>query len=108
MRYNYLNIFLTFFSVFFINLYSQNSEDLKRLLNNNYSGTARFTSMGGAFISLGGDLSSISHNPASSSVFNHANVSFSLNYSSKNHPTTSSIECSVAYLVLNLSITLLK
>ena len=83
MRFNYINIFVTFLSLFSINLYSQNLEDLKRLLDNNNLGTARFTSMGGAFMSLGGDLSSISHNPASSSVFNHANVSFSLNYSAK-------------------------
>jgi long-subunit fatty acid transport protein len=33
------------------------------------SGTARFTSMAGAFGSIGGDLTSISFNPASSSVF---------------------------------------
>ena len=85
MRHNYLNIVLTFLSVFLVNLYSQNSEDLKRLINTNNLGTARFTSMGGAFIALGGDISSISYNPASSSVFNHANVSFSLNYSAKNN-----------------------
>ena len=85
MRHNYLNIVLTFLSLFLVNLYSQNSEDLKRLINNNDLGTARFTSMGGAFMSLGGDISSISRNPASSSVFNHANVSFSLNYSAKNN-----------------------
>ena len=53
MRHNYLNIVLTFLSVFLVNLYSQNSEDLKRLINTNNLGTARFTSMGGAFIALG-------------------------------------------------------
>ena len=34
------------------------------------NGTARFESMGGAFGALGGDLSAINVNPASSSVFN--------------------------------------
>ena len=46
MRFNYINIFVTFLSLFSINLFSQNLEDLKRLLDNNNSGTARFTSMG--------------------------------------------------------------
>ncbi len=92
MRFNYINIFVTFLSLFSINLYSQNLEDLKRLLDNNNSGTARFTSMGGAFMSLGGELSSISHNPASSSVFNHANVSFSLNYSAKKNENVELVE----------------
>ncbi len=40
-----------------------------------YSGTARFQSMGGAFTALGGDLSSLSLNPAGLGVFRSMEIS---------------------------------
>lgn len=43
--------------------------DAIRYAQNNFAGTARFQAMGGAFGALGGDLSSISINPAGSAVF---------------------------------------
>ena len=52
---------------------SINSQNLQEILNisvDKPNGTARFESMGGAFGALGGDLSAINVNPASSSVFN--------------------------------------
>ena len=48
---------------------SQTYEDVLRYNSFNHEGTSRFNSMGGAFGALGGDLSAISINPASSSVF---------------------------------------
>lgn len=41
-----------------------------------YGGTARFQSMGGAFTSLGGDLSVLSLNPAGLAMFRSADISF--------------------------------
>ena len=41
-----------------------------------YSGTARFQAMGGAFTSLGGDLSALTLNPAGMGMFRSAEVSF--------------------------------
>ena len=49
--------------------YSQTYQDVLRYNSYNHEGTSRFNSMGGAFGALGGDLSSISINPAGSSIF---------------------------------------
>ncbi len=40
-----------------------------------YTGTARFMSMGGAFTALGGDISSLSQNPAGIGVFRSSEIS---------------------------------
>jgi len=41
-------------------------------------GSARFRAMGGAFGALGGDMSAVNINPASSAIFNTSNISTSL------------------------------
>jgi hypothetical protein len=48
---------------------AQNVEDALRYSQIFYGGTARFMSMGGAFTALGGDISSLSQNPAGLGVF---------------------------------------
>ena len=53
---------------------SQEISDALRYAQENATGTARFSAMGGAFGALGGDLSSISVNPAGSAVFNNHQV----------------------------------
>jgi hypothetical protein len=62
-------------------LFSQDLTDVVRFSQQDLMGTARFTSMGGAFSSLGGDMSSLRLNPAGSSIFlnNHASGTLSLN-----------------------------
>jgi hypothetical protein len=50
-------------------LHGQNLDDALRYSQLFYQGTARFTGMGGAFTALGGDLSAIPLNPASSALF---------------------------------------
>lgn len=45
------------------------------------NGTARFMSMGGAFGALGGDLSTLSYNPAGLGVYRRGDVSFTAKYS---------------------------
>ena len=57
---------------------SQTINDLVYLTKNDLSGTARYTSMGGAFGALGGDLTAIINNPAASSVFLNTEVGLSL------------------------------
>lgn len=54
-------------------IYSQEltPSDALRYAMDNITGTARFRSMSGAFGALGGDMSSLSINPAGSAVFNH-------------------------------------
>jgi hypothetical protein len=63
-------------------LYSQNIYDALRYSNDNIEGSARFSAMGGAFGALGGDISAISINPASSAVFNNNIISMSLSNTS--------------------------
>lgn len=61
---------------------AQDLNDAYRYSSGELSGTARFVAMGGAFGALGGDLSAISLNPASSAVFLSSNASISLGYRS--------------------------
>jgi hypothetical protein len=55
---------------------SQNPDDALRYSQLFYTGTARFSAMGGAFTALGGDLSSIGINPAGTGVFRRSEFSF--------------------------------
>ncbi|MFD2940578.1 OmpP1/FadL family transporter [Flavobacterium notoginsengisoli] len=59
--------------------YSQDVSDALRYAQDNLTGTARFRAMSGAFGAVGGDLSSLSVNPAGSAIFNtnQVGVSFS-------------------------------
>ena len=61
-----------------LNGISQNEIDALRYSFTNYEGSARFTGMGGAFGSLGGDVSAIGINPASMGRFSKNEFSFSL------------------------------
>ena len=64
---------------------AQDISDVLRYSQSNINGTARFRAMGGAFTALGGDLSSISINPAGSAVFNNNQFGVTLsNYNKKN------------------------
>jgi hypothetical protein len=56
-------------------LSAQNIDDALRYSQVFYSGTARFMSMGGAFTALGGDISSLSQNPAGIGVFRSSEMS---------------------------------
>jgi hypothetical protein len=52
-----------------IGVKAQNVDDALRYSQVFYNGTARFVGMGGAFTALGGDISSLSQNPAGIGVF---------------------------------------
>lgn len=56
--------------------YGQNFEDAARFSRQTNFGTARSAAMGGAFGALGGDLSSLSYNPAGIGVFRKSEISF--------------------------------
>jgi long-subunit fatty acid transport protein len=60
---------------------SQEITDALRYSQDNTNGTARYRAMSGAFGALGGDLSSLSVNPAGSAVFANNQVAFTLNSS---------------------------
>ena len=58
--------------------FAQSITDALNYSTSNTTGTARYRAMGGAFGALGGDLSAVGDNPASSAVFTKGTVSFSL------------------------------
>ena len=61
---------------------SQTLNDLNYITSSSLNGSARYKSMAGAFGALGGDLSSITNNPAGSSVFLYNEIGASINYNS--------------------------
>lgn len=63
--------------------YGQSLDDAVRFSRTSNYGTARSTAMGGAFGALGGDISTLSYNPAGIGVFRKSEVAFTpyLNFS---------------------------
>jgi len=61
--------------------FSQNANDALLISQNGIYGSARMTSMGGAFTALGGDLSAMQLNPASGAVFLNSQSSLSFGLS---------------------------
>ena len=61
-------------------VHAQDMFDAMKTNRLDIKGSARYTSMGGAFVSLGGDASALKDNPAGLGVFRSSEVSFSLNY----------------------------
>ncbi len=59
-------------------LMAQSAIDAYQLSRNDFSGTARFMSMGGAFGALGGDLSTLNQNPAGIGVYRSSEVGVTL------------------------------
>lgn len=72
--------------------FSQTADDALRYSQQNFNSTARSSSMGGAFGSLGGDFSSISINPAGIAVYQSSQFTFTPTLEYKE--TTSSGETS--------------
>jgi hypothetical protein len=58
-----------------MSLLAQNIDDALRYSQVFYGGTARFISMGGAFTALGGDISTLSQNPAGLGVYRSSELS---------------------------------
>jgi hypothetical protein len=58
-------------------LSAQNVDDALRYSQLFYGGTSRFMSMGGAFTAIGGDISSLSQNPAGLGVFRSSEITLS-------------------------------
>ena len=56
---------------------AQNVDDALRYSQIFYQGTARFMAMGSAFTALGGDMSTLSQNPAGLGVFRSSEISIS-------------------------------
>jgi hypothetical protein len=61
----------------FTGIFAQNVDDALRYSQIFYGGTARFMSMGGAFTALGGDMSTLSQNPAGLGVYRSSEITLS-------------------------------
>src|SRR5699024_11237068 len=59
-------------------LYAQNIDDALRYSQSGIYGNARYIAMSGAFSALGGNMSAINDNPASSAVFIENKIDFSV------------------------------
>ncbi len=71
-------------------LAAQSAVDAYNLSQNDLRGTARFMSMGGAFTALGGDLSSITQNPAGIGVYRRSEIGATLDISPSKFTTNGS------------------
>ena len=61
--------------------YAQSAYDAAKIAQEDLSGTARFVGMGGAMSALGGDISTISTNPAGIGIYRSNDVMLTLGYS---------------------------
>lgn len=80
-----LKYFLILFVISNCNINAQTLNDALNYTDDFIQGTARFNSMSGAFGALGGDLSSMSANPAGSAIFNNGNFSISFGSDNKSN-----------------------
>lgn len=66
---------------------AQSAIDAQQISQNDFKGTARFMSMGGAFTALGGDLSTLGQNPAGIGVYRSSEVGVTLDINFQNTKT---------------------
>ncbi len=71
-----------------VNVYAQGSADALRFSQVFNGGTARFTSMGGAFGALGGDFGSLTYNPAGLGVYRTSEFTFTPSFKSRSINST--------------------
>ena len=70
------NIFLGIAFAISIIVNAQNESDALRYSTQNLTGTARYSAMGGAFGSLGGEFSGLSSNPAGIGMYQYSEITF--------------------------------
>lgn len=73
MKRTLLLLSLTAFSTI---IFSQNLFDALKMTESDISGTARYSSMAGAFGALGGDASAIKDNPAGLGIFRKSELTY--------------------------------
>ena len=69
---------------------AQSAVDAYNLSQSDLRGTARFMSMGGAFTALGGDLSTLSQNPAGIGVYRKSEVGITVDFNMTNSKVATS------------------
>lgn len=71
-------------------IWGQSAVDALQLTTPDFRGTARFMSMGGAFTALGGDLSTLTQNPAGIGIYRSSEIGATLELNFTNTQTKSS------------------
>ena len=71
---------------------AQTALDAYQLSRNDFRGTARYMSMGGAFGALGGDLSTLNNNPGGIGVYRKSEIGLTLDIDLQSTTSTSSID----------------
>lgn len=72
--------------------FAQSAIDAYRLSQSDLKGTARFMGMGGAFGALGGDLSTISQNPAGIGVYRNSEIGVTVDLDLQNSESTTNLQ----------------
>jgi len=67
---------------------AQSAVDAYSVAPTELRGTARFVGMGGAFTSVGGDLSTLGQNPAGIGIYRRSEIGATINISARNYATT--------------------
>jgi hypothetical protein len=76
-----VSLLIALFLIGGINMYAQETMDAYKYSQSDLHGTARFSSMAGAFGALGGDISSMTTNPAGLGIYRSSEVVATLNLS---------------------------
>lgn len=88
MNINKIALSLFFVSCFYVSGQAQYMEDIRRYSQSEQGATARFKGLGNAQTALGGDISSISGNPAGLGFFSQSDISLSLDYLNDHNQAT--------------------
>lgn len=72
--------------------HAQSAIDANELNGSDVRGTARFVAMGGAFTSLGGDLSTITQNPAGLGIYRRSEIGLTFDINKRNYSAETSTE----------------
>lgn len=85
--------------------FGQSAPDGGALMQQDIKGTARFMSMGGAFGALGGDMTTLSYNPAGIGIYRRSEIGLTMDFdfqsSSTEFPGSKTNESNFKYLLNN-------
>lgn len=69
-------------------VHAQSAIDANQINGSDVRGTARFVAMGGAFTSLGGDLSTLTQNPAGLGIYRRSEIGLTFDINKRNYSST--------------------
>ena len=85
-------------------LFSQGVVDALKYSQQDIRGTARYMGMAGAFGALGGDITTLSQNPAGIGVYRNSDIAATIDLSNQVSSVNTEIECPIASLMFHVII----